>query len=107
VLHRRLRALGYQTFDAPDAKAAVAALREAPAIDLLLTDLVMPGIDGRTLAAKLVAERPRLKVVYTSGYSEHAVVNQAAHLPSAHFIEKPFNVEQLASVVRRALESAS
>ena len=66
VIERRLRTLGYRTVVAHDAPTAEAAIRTIP-FDLLLTDLVMPGIDGRALATKLTAAHPALKVVFMSG----------------------------------------
>ena len=104
VLHRRLRSLGYRTIEARDAATAVQAMASTGGrVDLLLTDLVMPGLDGRALATTLLREHPSLKVLFMSGYSEHAAVKTAALGPDDHFIEKPFGVADLCSAIRRAL----
>jgi two-component system, cell cycle sensor histidine kinase and response regulator CckA len=106
LLQRRLRSLGYRTIEARDATSAVDAIEHAAEpVHLLLTDLVMPGVDGRALASQLLRERPELKVVFMSGYSEHAAIKTAALRPNDHFIQKPFTINDLATVLRRALES--
>jgi CheY-like chemotaxis protein len=104
VILRRLRSLGYRTLDACDASTAIDTLAADPRpVDLLLTDLVMPGIDGRALASRLLADRPELKVLFMSGYSEHVAVKTSALGPADHFIAKPFSSQDLSAAVRRAL----
>jgi two-component system, cell cycle sensor histidine kinase and response regulator CckA len=106
LLQRRLRSLGYRTIEARDATSAVTALEAATEpVQLVLTDLVMPGIDGRTLASRLLRARPNLKVVFMSGYSEHVAIKTTALGPDDHFIQKPFTMNDLAIVLRRALDS--
>jgi CheY-like chemotaxis protein len=108
VIDRRLRSLGYRTIQAHDATSAIEAIASASdGVDLLLTDLVMPGIDGRALAARLLRDYPRLKVVFMSGYTEHAAVKTAALGPDDHFIAKPFRVDDLSAALRRALTSSA
>jgi two-component system cell cycle sensor histidine kinase/response regulator CckA len=105
VVRRQLQAFGYRILEArdpADALEVAAAFREP--IDLLLTDLVMPGMDGRMLASKLLETRPTTKVLYMSGYSEHAAVKSAAIDPNDRLIEKPFTAITLSHAVRETLE---
>ncbi|MFT3698122.1 MAG: PAS domain S-box protein [Kofleriaceae bacterium] len=103
VLRRHLTALGYTAHDAPHGHAALEILRKAEVrFDLLLTDLVMPGLDGRSLAVEALREHPELKVVFMSGYTEHAAV-KTARFEHDHFVEKPFTSVKLSHVIRRAL----
>jgi CheY-like chemotaxis protein len=74
-------------------------------ICLLLTDLVMPGgMDGRELAARLQAQRPGLKVVYTSGYSAEIAGREWPLRPGHNFVQKPVGAEQLLETVRCCLD---
>jgi hypothetical protein len=102
AIRRQLAGWGYQIVEASDGAAAV-ALAAMHRIDLLLTDVVMPGIDGRTLAAQL----PQLKVVFMSGYTEHATIKASSLGPDDHFVHKPFTSAVLSRAIRRALESGS
>jgi two-component system NtrC family sensor kinase len=75
-------------------------------IDLLLTDVVMPGTNGRVLADKAVQRRPGLKVLYMTGYSRNAIVHQGRLDPGVSLIQKPFSQNVLASRVRKILSDA-
>jgi signal transduction histidine kinase len=100
---RTLRQHGYTVLTARHAKEAIAlALQHPGAIDLLLTDIVMPGLNGRALADHLRRERPALKVVFTSGYSEEAVM-QGVSADAAVFVEKPYTPELLLREVGKVL----
>ena len=70
-------------------------------IHLLLTDVIMPGMSGRELAAQLAAERPETRVVYMSGYPDDAVLRQ--DLGRVSFVQKPFTAEGLATKLREAI----
>ncbi|HYU47581.1 MAG TPA: PAS domain S-box protein, partial [Terriglobales bacterium] len=74
-------------------------------IDILVTDVVMPGIGGRELAKKLVLARPGICVLYLSGYTEDAIVHQGALGPGTAFLQKPFTLQSLAKKVRDVLNS--
>jgi two-component system, cell cycle sensor histidine kinase and response regulator CckA len=102
-----LTASGYTVAVAPEGKAALALLPGlcAPP-DLLITDVIMPGINGRDLAAQLQALQPGLKVLYLSGYTDHAIVDQGMLEPGVNFLQKPFTPEQLTAQVRLALASS-
>jgi PAS domain S-box-containing protein len=98
-----LELLGYSVLEAADGKLACEiSRREKRTIDLLLTDVVMPGMNGPALAAQLTAARPTLTVLYTSGYTGQAV-GHGVIPEGSHFIAKPFTREDLALKVREAL----
>jgi PAS domain S-box-containing protein len=79
-----------------------------PKIDLLLTDLVMPDhLNGRELAEKLRAERPRLKVIFTSGYSADVVGKDLVLQRGLHYLQKPYDPQKLAITVRTCLDSGN
>jgi CheY-like chemotaxis protein len=103
---RSLKRRGYSVLEAASAAAALSlsALHEE-SIDVLLTDLVMPGMGGRELAAELVSERPELRVVFMSGYAEHAVFQHGVLEPGLVFVQKPFVPDELARKVRQALDA--
>ncbi|MCK6544299.1 PAS domain S-box protein [Myxococcota bacterium] len=84
---------------------ALAAAHEGP-IHALLTDLVMPGMDGRTLAARLVEARPSLKVLFSSGYSDEALARRGVTDFGGHFVAKPFDIAGLRAKLRDVLDSA-
>lgn len=101
-----LRRLGYMVVAAGNAEAASHVLECDPDVALLLTDITLPnGIDGWTLAKRERARRPSLRVLYMSGYSEHAVMHDRRLDPTIRLLEKPFNTEELARQVRTALAS--
>ncbi len=101
-----LETSGYEVFSAPDPMRALAVARnlDMPP-DLLLTDVVMPGMTGRELAEKLRDIYPRLNVLYMSGYT-NSVLSERTGLPEGmHFIQKPFSTEKLLAQIREALGS--
>lgn len=88
------------------ADGAPAALRQfevQPVIDLLLTDVVMPGASGPELTRQLIAGRPSLKVLYMSGYAEEAMLTRGVLDAGVAFLHKPFTADSLAQAVRKAL----
>ena len=99
-----LERAGYHVLDAADPAKAEALFREhANRIDLLVTDVIMPGSNGLSLFAKLSVNRPLLRVLFMSGYTDNAVV-QHAGLPSDNvFLQKPFTADGLLCKVREAL----
>jgi signal transduction histidine kinase len=99
---RVLRGLGYQTLEARDPRDAETVAAGHPgAIDLLLTDVVMPGGDGRMLAQRLRAQRPHLRVLFMSGYAGQAGLGASGH----PFIDKPFTAGELGPRVRAVLDT--
>ncbi len=99
-----LEANGYVTLQATDGKQAIeVARRYSGPIDLLLTDVVMPGLGGGSLAAVILAFRPELKVLYVSGYPNELIAYHGALETSVVLLEKPFTSHDLLSQVRSVL----
>lgn len=100
-----LRELGYRVLEAPDGQAAIELLRERPEVDLLFTDVVLPGLNGRQLADRALEFRPDLKVLFTTGYTRNAIVHNGRLDDGVSLITKPFTFDGLASKVRKILDS--
>jgi DNA-binding NtrC family response regulator len=81
--------------------------QEAAQIDLLLTDLVMPGIGGRELAARIHDHQPQIRTLYMSGYPDHAATRNGKRDEGSQYLEKPFSESQLTRAVRAALGDAA
>jgi signal transduction histidine kinase/CheY-like chemotaxis protein len=99
-----LRELGYTVLYADSGPAALAQLDAAPQVDLLFTDIVMPGMDGRKLAEEALKRRPDLKVLFTTGYAPNSVVHNGTLDYGEDLISKPYSIEQLASKIRDVLD---
>jgi len=96
---------GYRVLVAPDANVALAMARtRAGAIHLVLTDLVLPGIQGRQMADRIVAARPDTRVLFMSGYTDDAVVRHGVLEESFPYLQKPFTPRSLAEKVREVLD---
>ena len=99
-----LRSLGYTVFAASSGQQALSLAGQYEGhINLLITDLVMPGMSGRELAQTLGSLRPDLKTIYMSGYSSDAVLRHGIQEQGATFLQKPFSLGTLARIVRDAL----
>jgi len=96
--------LGYTVLEAGDADAALAIIKLQGRIDMLFTDVVLPNKNGRALADEALAERPDLRVLFTTGYSRNAIVHQGRLDAGVQLITKPFTYEQLAQKVRDVLD---
>jgi len=97
-----LRDAGYRVTEATDGWSGLAALRSAQAIDLLLTDIGLPGINGRQLAEQAREIRPGIKVLLMTGYAETAVAGD--FVPSdMGLITKPFDLDELSKRIRAML----
>jgi CheY-like chemotaxis protein len=102
VLGRRLRSLGYQVFEAENGAAALAQLAEIPEVALLFTDMVMPGgMTGLELAEAALATKPGLRVLFTSGYAEPAIVRLGQQ--KGTWLKKPYTADELAETIREIL----
>jgi CheY-like chemotaxis protein len=100
----KLTALGYSTLMAGDGPDALAKLESAGPIDLLFCDVILPGgMNGRELAAQISATRPGIRVLFTSGYAENAIVHQGRLDPGVLLLAKPYRTAELARMVRVAL----
>jgi signal transduction histidine kinase len=101
-----LRDLNYRVYEAPDGAAALALVETISGIDLLLTDIVMPGINGRQLADELGQRQPGLKVLFMTGYSRNAIVHQGRLDPGVSLLQKPLTQAMLAAKIRVILDRA-
>ncbi len=101
-----LKELGYVVYEASGPDEALRVVESLARIDLLFTDVVMPGMSGRQLAERLQARAPRLgmKVLYTTGYTRNAVVHNGVLEPGVEFLPKPFSIADLAAKVRAVLD---
>jgi CheY-like chemotaxis protein len=99
-----LKASGYRLLEAENAEQALQlSAGYAGGIDLLITDVIMPGLNGRQLADRLAKERPGLKVLYTSGYAADVIALEGSLEPGMAYLPKPFGAAQLAAKVREVL----
>jgi CheY-like chemotaxis protein len=100
-----LRELNYKVIEARDAPSALAALEQQESIDLLLSDVVLPGPNGKELADAVCARRPRIKVLFMTGYSRNAIVHQGRLDQGVELIQKPLTQFALAAKIRDILDS--
>jgi two-component system cell cycle sensor histidine kinase/response regulator CckA len=101
---RLLERHGYTVLLAANAAEAVRLFETHPSIDILLTDVVMPGASGPELTKKLMDQRPTLRVIYMSGYTEEAIVRHGVIQPGIAFLNKPFTSDALAEKIREVFE---
>jgi signal transduction histidine kinase/CheY-like chemotaxis protein len=105
LLRGGLQARGYTVLDAASPAEALKLLDDpAASIDLLLTDIVMPEMSGRALAAEAILKRPGIRVLYMSGYSEEVFTDQKAGSDTISYLQKPFSPSQVAAAVRSILD---
>ncbi len=103
-----LQQFGYRVIEAANGELALKVVLEfRDPLHLLLTDVVMPGINGRELAEKVLALRPDIKVLFMSGYTDNAIVQYGILEPGLSFIEKPFSPDVLAGRIRQVLNHRS
>ncbi len=101
-----LREIGYEVLEAGDAMEGVRLIVDRGGIDLLFTDVGLPGgVNGRALADAARSARPGLRVLFTTGYTRHAILQNGTLDPGVHFIAKPFNLAALAAKIREVLEA--
>jgi CheY-like chemotaxis protein len=100
-----LRGAGYTVLEACEAAEAVEIARiHRGAIDVLISDVVLPGMSGRRLVERIVRLRPRTRVIYMSGYTDDAVVNHGILKAGVPFLQKPFSGEALKAKLREVLD---
>jgi CheY-like chemotaxis protein len=106
LAHRLLSQQGYRVLEATNGEEALYVAQEhgGEKIHLLLTDVVMPQMGGKELADQLKILRPDIKVLYTSGYTDNAIVHQGVLNPGTHFLQKPFSLKTLSHKVREVLD---
>jgi two-component system cell cycle sensor histidine kinase/response regulator CckA len=108
VLHRSLLNMGYRVIEATNGSEALELLQIGGAIDLIITDVVMPDIGGFELISRLPDEYRGTKVLFMSGYtgSDGGIDGQRILDPGTHFLRKPFSTETLGNKVREVLAEA-
>jgi DNA-binding response OmpR family regulator len=105
---RALEDYGYRVLEASDGSAALALLsRGDEPVDLVLCDIVMPGLSGPALGAALAELRPGIPIIYMSGYPRQDVDRRQLVPSGAQFVQKPFRAEDLVGKVRAALDRAA
>jgi two-component system, cell cycle sensor histidine kinase and response regulator CckA len=98
---------GYVVRVAEDPRQAIEVFDQSPDdVDMILTDLVMPGMSGREVMEQLHNRRPRLRVLYVSGYTDDEILRRGLHDPTVWFLQKPFTGAALLSTVRQVLDGA-
>ncbi len=108
VTRRTLERAGYRVHEAADGAEALAAARAlGDDLDLLLTDIVMPSLGGRELAARLRLEYPALRILFMSGYSHEREAHLSAGETISNFLHKPFSLDELRGRVRQLLDQAT
>lgn len=107
LVRKVLERFGYEVMDAGSGKAALQVwAKHKDVINLLLTDMVMPdGMSGRELAEQLQADKPQLKVVFTTGYSSELLGEGIALQDGVNFLQKPYHPQKLAQTIRAGLDS--
>jgi PAS domain S-box-containing protein len=106
LVEKLLRLQGYKVLSAADPAAALAHARGHPgAIDLLITDVMLPGLSGRDLAHQIQKLKPKIPILYISGYSDDAVVRHGNLDAGTHFLQKPFTPLQLGRKIREILDA--
>ncbi len=104
----QLHSLGYVTLDAANAAEALALVESGNAFDLLFTDVIMPGaMNGRQLATELQKKKPGLKVLFTSGYTENAIIHHGRLDSGVLLLAKPYRKSDMARMIRRALAGSA
>ena len=104
---RVLAGLGHAVHAFPNGEAALAALSSLlPTPELLITDIVMPGMNGRVLAERVTAALPTIRTLYTSGYTQNVIVSQGVLHEGIEFLAKPYSVEQIARRIAQLMEKS-
>jgi two-component system cell cycle sensor histidine kinase/response regulator CckA len=102
VAERALTRHGYKVVTADNGEEALEILGQGDPIDLLISDVVMPGMDGPTVVREARKSRPELKILFMSGYAEEQL-RKSIDIENVNFLPKPFSVTELAEAARRAV----
>jgi CheY-like chemotaxis protein len=104
LVRETLESKGYKVLEADNGEAALRIVSNySDKVDMLITDVVMPGMSGRELSARMCASRPQTKVLYLSGYTEDAIGHEGVVDPDTAFLQKPFTLQMLSRKVREVL----
>lgn len=104
AVRRTLLVAGYEVVEASSAQEAFSILDEGSnSVDMVLCDLVLPGLDGREAASIIRSRRPDVRVLFTSGYASHGSGRQALINAGEPFLQKPFDIPELLSAVEALL----
>jgi two-component system cell cycle sensor histidine kinase/response regulator CckA len=108
LVERTLSDAGYNCLSAVDAESALDIARGfSGTLDLLLTDVILPGMNGKLLAEKLMLQRPGIKVLFMSGYTDNAIVHHGVLDAGTEFLNKPFSAQTLRNRVQEVLAQKS
>jgi DNA-binding NtrC family response regulator len=106
MLSQILTELGYHVISATSGREAlILSDQYAPAIDMVLTDIIMPELNGPDIVQMLRRRRPALKALYMSGYASNAAAQIGSLKPDAAFLQKPFSSETLTQCIRKVLDT--
>jgi two-component system, cell cycle sensor histidine kinase and response regulator CckA len=105
LVERALAKAGYNVLVADSPSEALELVDKNPQITLLFTDVVMPGMNGPELAQRVLATRPKMRVLFTSGYADDKVFQDSGTPAGAHFLPKPYSFSGLASKIRETLQA--
>jgi two-component system, cell cycle sensor histidine kinase and response regulator CckA len=108
LVRETLQAGGYKVLEAEDGEVALQVASSHPGpIDILITDVVMPGMSGQELSRRLCVSDPELKVLYLSGYTEDSIIREGALEAGTAFLQKPFTLQTLSRKVREVLRNVT
>jgi two-component system cell cycle sensor histidine kinase/response regulator CckA len=104
---RTLQAEGYTTLEAAHGAEALEVMESVPEVDLVITDVVMPGVDGRELGRRVSQRWPDVPILYISAYDVNDIFRRGSPRQSAPFLQKPFPLEGLIATVRGLIRDRS
>jgi PAS domain S-box-containing protein len=107
MLETMLENLGYRVLSAAQPRRALSLAQTHPgSVDLLMTDMVMPEMNGRRLAEEMSAIFPEIRTIFMSGYTANVIAHQGVLEDGVHFLQKPFSMEALAGILRQVLDES-
>ncbi len=106
VTEKALRRFGYEVVSADSGREALRLVDSLQGVDLLLTDIMMPGMNGVEVAARIAESCPGIRIFFMSGYADQDLIRQGLLTPGTRFLQKPFSPIELASQIRSALDDS-